>query len=324
MGQKISLIILTRGGSRVRRLSVPVSLLIFLGVAMLCNLGALGFFLSGAALGHRSAETLQQKTALIAQQRHEIAEQRMQIEFFDNEVSALKERILRLHQFEAQFRTLARLEPPPSIQTVFDATETPGESASPVVRDMNAHVRALDVVSEDKQRRFEALRTELEGKQNLLTATPAIRPTEGWITSRYGTRISPFTDQEELHQGLDIANRVGTEVVATGDGVVSFVGSKGSMGKLMVIDHGYGMVTRYAHLNEPLKKSGDKVKRGDIIAYMGSSGRSTGPHLHYEVELNGVLVDPVAYIMNWSFFEPLSGEGGTISAPSPLPETPKE
>ncbi len=97
---------------------------------------------------------------------------------------------------------------------------------------------------------------------------------------------------------MDIANRKGTAILATANGIVSFAGKKGPMGNVVVIDHGHGMITRYAHLSEALKKQGDTVKRGDIIAQMGNSGRSTGPHLHYEVHLNGVPVNPVTYILN--------------------------
>jgi murein DD-endopeptidase MepM/ murein hydrolase activator NlpD len=118
------------------------------------------------------------------------------------------------------------------------------------------------------------------------------------MTSRFGRRVSPFTGRKELHKGVDIANRKGTAVLATANGVVSYAGKKGTMGNILVIDHGHGIVTRYAHLSKALKKRGEKVKRGDIVAQMGNSGRSTGPHLHYEVHLNGVPVNPAKYILN--------------------------
>jgi murein DD-endopeptidase MepM/ murein hydrolase activator NlpD len=138
----------------------------------------------------------------------------------------------------------------------------------------------------------------LEGQRNLLASTPAIRPSSGWMTSRFGYRTSPFTGRKEFHKGVDIANRKGTAILATADGIVSFAGQKGAMGNIVVIDHGHGLVTRYAHLSKALKKRGEAVKRGDIIAQMGNSGRSTGPHLHYEVQLNGVPVNPAKYILN--------------------------
>jgi murein DD-endopeptidase MepM/ murein hydrolase activator NlpD len=135
-----------------------------------------------------------------------------------------------------------------------------------------------------------------------LASTPAIRPLSGdaksWVTSRFGYRKSPFTGRREFHKGLDIASRKGTPILATADGVVTFAGKKGLLGMTIVIDHGHGMKTRYGHNHELLKKRGDKVKRWEPIALMGSSGRSTGPHTHYEVHLNGIPVNPEKYILN--------------------------
>ena len=145
---------------------------------------------------------------------------------------------------------------------------------------------------------FESLLKYLDDQKSLLASTPAISPAKGWITSRFGYRKSPFTGRKEIHKGLDIASRMKTPVQATADGVIVFCGSKGFMGKVVVIDHGHGMVTRYAHLHKTLKKKGDRVKRGDRIGLIGNSGRSTGPHLHYNVRLNGISVNPEKYILN--------------------------
>jgi murein DD-endopeptidase MepM/ murein hydrolase activator NlpD len=145
---------------------------------------------------------------------------------------------------------------------------------------------------------FEELLEQIKKQRNLLAGTPTIRPVDGWVTSRFGYRKSPFTGRRELHKGLDISNRKGTPIMATADGVVCFADKKGLYGLTMVIDHGHGLKTRYAHLNKLLKKKGENVKRGDVIAQMGSTGRSTGPHLHYEVRLNGVPVNPAKYILN--------------------------
>ena len=133
---------------------------------------------------------------------------------------------------------------------------------------------------------------------DLLASTPAIRPTKGWKTSGFGYRVSPFTGLKEFHKGVDIATRKGTPIIASADGVVTFAGTKGMMGRVITIDHGHGMITRYGHLHKALKKRGDAVKRGEKIALVGSSGRSTGPHLHYEVLLNGLPVNPEKYILN--------------------------
>jgi murein DD-endopeptidase MepM/ murein hydrolase activator NlpD len=103
---------------------------------------------------------------------------------------------------------------------------------------------------------------------------------------------------KEFHRGLDIATRKGTPIISTADGVVTFAGRKGGLGKVLVIDHGHGMVTRYCHLQKWVVGSGTRVKRGDKIALVGNSGRSTAPHLHYEIHLNGIPVNPSKYILN--------------------------
>ena len=101
-----------------------------------------------------------------------------------------------------------------------------------------------------------------------------------------------------MHEGLDIATKTGTPIVSPADGVVAFAGIKGSFGRILVIDHGYGYTTFYGHCSSLEKKVGDKVKRGDVIAYVGSSGQTTGPHLHYEVRVNGVCTNPTKYILD--------------------------
>jgi murein DD-endopeptidase MepM/ murein hydrolase activator NlpD len=121
---------------------------------------------------------------------------------------------------------------------------------------------------------------------------------DGWKTSSFGYRRSPFTGRRELHKGLDIAAPNGSPIIAPADGVVTYSARKGLMGNMISIKHGYGLLTRYGHLSKMLKKKGEKVERGEIIALVGSTGRSTGPHLHYEVRLNGVPVNPEKYILN--------------------------
>ena len=163
---------------------------------------------------------------------------------------------------------------------------------------MHDQVQQLDRASKGQKNAFESLLESLENQRNLLACTPAIRPTNGWTTSRFGYRMSPFTGLREFHKGLDIANRKGTPVHTTADGVVAFIGNKGLLGKVIVVDHGHGMVTRYAHIDKALKKRGERVKRGDFIATIGNSGRTTGTHLHYEILVNGVPVNPEKYILN--------------------------
>lgn len=120
----------------------------------------------------------------------------------------------------------------------------------------------------------------------------------GWVTSGFGFRTDPFTGLTQMHEGIDISNRVGTNVVAPADGIVSDTGNDLVHGKMLVVSHGFGMTTRYAHLSKFTVRVGQKVKRGDKIAEVGMTGRTTGPHLHYEVKLNGISANPMRYILN--------------------------
>lgn len=130
-----------------------------------------------------------------------------------------------------------------------------------------------------------------------LASTPSIWPTKGWVTSGFGPRIDPFTGQRKMHEGLDIATRHGNPVVAPADGIVISVGARGDYGNVVAIDHGYGIVTRYGHLSSIDVEVGQLVGRGMLIGRVGSTGRSTGPHLHYEVHVAGIPVSPSRYIL---------------------------
>lgn len=136
----------------------------------------------------------------------------------------------------------------------------------------------------------------LEGQTQKLAATPSIWPTSGYVTSGYGNRTSPFTGRTQFHSGLDIAADFGTIVVAPASGRVVRSGDNGALGRMIELDHGYGVRTHYGHLTKALVNRGQTVGRGEPIGTVGSTGRSTGPHLHYGVEVNGRTVDPTNYI----------------------------
>lgn len=137
----------------------------------------------------------------------------------------------------------------------------------------------------------------LSERQSLLSSTPSIKPARGWFTSRFGYRVDPFTNRPEMHAGLDVAAPSGTPVYAPADGIVSFAGYDSGYGKLVSIDHGYGVVTRYGHNSRIFVEQGQKVHRWDVISAVGSTGRSTGAHLHYEVRIHGIAIDPMNYIL---------------------------
>jgi murein DD-endopeptidase MepM/ murein hydrolase activator NlpD len=125
-----------------------------------------------------------------------------------------------------------------------------------------------------------------------LASAPSIWPARGWLTSEFGVRLDPSSSERAMHRGVDIATPHGAPVLAPADGVVVFSGIEGSYGKVLVIDHGYGLKTRYGHLSEVLVAPGDRVKRGGRVALVGNTGRSTGAHLHYEVRVNGIPENP--------------------------------
>lgn len=129
------------------------------------------------------------------------------------------------------------------------------------------------------------------------SSLPMIAPVQGWVTSDFGLRRSPLSGRRQLHEGVDIASTYGSAVIATGDGVVTFAGRYGGLGQKIVLDHGYGLATVYGHNSQILVSDGERVERGQIIARVGSSGRSTGPHLHYEVLVNGIPIDPRHFLL---------------------------
>lgn len=156
----------------------------------------------------------------------------------------------------------------------------------------------LGAVAEGQGGTLEELVKSLEGKHNRLASSPSIWPAKGWLTSRYGYRTSPFTNKKQFHAGIDIAGRAGTDVIAPARGKVVFSGKRGPLGNSLIIDHGHGVRTQYGHNKELFVKVGEKVERGQKVATLGSTGRSTGPHLHYVVEVGGKTRNPLDYIFD--------------------------
>lgn len=241
-------------------------------------------------------------------QQKEIVNQRKQLKAFAADINSLKSKLVDLKSFEEKIRNIANINENANPEHLFGVggsipedldTQIPiTEKHNSLIREMYEQTKQFNLAAVNQKKSFESLFNNLEDQRNLLASTPAICPTTGWISSTFGYRTSPFTGLREFHKGLDIATRKGTPILATADGVVTFAGTKGLMGKLIVIDHGHGIVTRYAHIHKMLKKRGDAVKKGDTIALIGNTGRSTGPHVHYEVHLNGIPINPEKYILN--------------------------
>ncbi|MBL8922548.1 MAG: M23 family metallopeptidase [Myxococcaceae bacterium] len=164
-----------------------------------------------------------------------------------------------------------------------------------------ALVARLDKLSAEATRQeqsLQELQAYFSGQKSLLASVPSVWPTRGWVTSDFGSRVDPYTSERVMHAGIDIAGPHGKEIIAPSDGTVVFAGLEGGYGNVVVIDHGYGIKTRYGHLASVKVKPGERVKRGDLVAAMGNTGRSTGPHLHYEVRVNGIAQNPRKFILD--------------------------
>ena len=255
-----------------------------------------------------SAVTALDNTLQLSNQTDEVMRQREQIQEFAEEISTLKTKLVALNDFEKKIRIIANIESREEQDNLFGIggsipedldTQIPlTQKHNSLIREMHEQVGQLHLATHNQDQNFDTLLKSLQDQQNLLASTPAVRPCPGWTTSSFGYRISPFTGRREFHKGFDIANRKGTPITATADGMIAFAGPKGLLGNTVVVDHGHGMVTRYGHLEKVMVKRGTPVKRGDTIGLMGNTGRSTGPHVHYEVHLNGIPVNPDKYILN--------------------------
>jgi len=146
--------------------------------------------------------------------------------------------------------------------------------------------------------RLQTVRTDVDKRNQLAAATPSIWPTHGWLSSSMGNRSDPFTGEKDFHPGLDISADKGDPVYATADGKVVNASAAGNYGNLVILDHGYGLETRYGHLSAFKVEPGQTVKRGDLIGLVGSTGRATSSHLHYEVRANGRILNPLQLLLN--------------------------
>ncbi len=208
-------------------------------------------------------------------------------------LDALGERLVDmggLDKGEFSFDMAPALGGPEAVHTLDEPSALP---------DLLHEMDQLETMIEHRQQQL-ALVEDLIMNSNLEDAVhPTGRPvSKGWISSYFGMRNDPFTGKRTMHKGMDFAGKEGSEVVAVASGVVTWAGERYGYGELVEINHGKGYVTRYGHNSEVLVEIGDRVKQGEVIANMGSTGRSTGPHVHFEVVRNGKIVDPTKYILN--------------------------
>lgn len=294
---KFTLILIPNSKGVSRQLTVP-RLLVYGGMVAIVALLATSLYLSAEYF------TDQVASAELDRLRSENADLAKKFEKMRWELTEVERRYTDLVKKEMAVRTLFDLpEIDPEERQLGIGGPTPPSVEEMTAAEHEAYVTEREVdrllrLSAFELQNFAEVEQELVGLKDRLDHTPSIWPTRGWLSSGYGVRNDPFTGYRTMHHGLDIANHRGTPVVATADGKVINVRYNGSLGKMITIDHGYGFRTRYGHLQESKVKVGQRVQRGDVIAQMGSSGYSTGPHLHYEILRNGKSLNPSKYILN--------------------------
>lgn len=261
-------------------------------------LGAVALTLTGFGIHYVGLVNHAETNRLL---REENSQLRAQLQLVQEKVAHIGETLDRVERFDQKLRSLTSLTDSSRGLAIgpLDSPARPGSDRDTADEEGELGERLDALVDEAirSERSLADLQRYFEDQKSLLASTPSVWPARGWVTSDFGGRLDPYTAHRRMHQGIDIANRHGSPVVATADGVVVFAGTEGAYGKVLVLDHGYGVKTRYGHLAEFMAKVGEKVKRGQAIAEMGNTGRSTGPHLHYEVRVNGIPENPRKFIL---------------------------
>lgn len=302
----MNVILLSRRDGRARQFNLarPRTLGGLLGLTVL---GVAGVFTLGWQLGkgvHREialAETTR-FAAVLAQQKQEIAglkqQLQLRIDAMAMRIGEVNAHIIRLNALGKRLTEMAEID-----SREFDFDRSPpsggpeGEGVSAQIPDLSAMLARLEQRADLRESQLAALENVILTRELKEEIHPEGRPVAtGYISSYFGERADPFDGRETFHKGVDFAGSIGSDVVAVAAGVVTWAGERSGYGKLIEINHGDGYATRYAHNSRTLVSIGQTVKRGEAVALMGSTGHSTGPHVHFEVLHNGRQVDPLSFI----------------------------
>jgi murein DD-endopeptidase MepM/ murein hydrolase activator NlpD len=237
--------------------------------------------------------------------RQRVSEQNLTLYNLNSKFESLETEVERLRALDARVRSLARIDLPLRPGAAGKTGRPAGiggvetqESAAATRLDRLMDLR-LEQLKKDVMvdlRNLEVLREELDSRRMVLESIPALWPVRGILSSGFGVRNSPFTDTPVFHHGLDIMARPGVQVIAAAAGRVVRSGYESLFGNVVVLEHGFGYRTLYAHLQERLAEAGDIVQKGDPVGTLGETGRTTGPHLHFEVHVNGLAVNPTRFL----------------------------
>jgi murein DD-endopeptidase MepM/ murein hydrolase activator NlpD len=285
-----TLLIVPKTKRSVRKFTASSTHLKVLFIACLAALSSLSFFLYDYARTKNDEFQLRSLKVLTESQKEQIG-------FLASRVKDFEKKMEDLRQLDQKIRTIANLDGKKPANLMLGIGGIPAEdNANPSIDRINKNLDRLLKAASSQENSFAELLEYLKKRESILAATPSIWPVKGWVTSEFGYRTSPYGSREEFHRGIDIAARLGKEIMVPADGIVTEVVDRADMGRYVVVDHMKGMKTGYAHLLRSTVSPGKSVKRGEVIGYVGNSGRSTGSHLHYSVYLNGIPVNPRKYL----------------------------
>jgi len=283
-------IVVPHAKARFRKFQVPVRVLRWGGMLA----GTLGLVLT-AIVAHYF---------WIAAERHEATRLRaenkaltLKTREYEQSLSRLQTKVAGLQRMVDKLGVMAGLDselpaPPAGVGGVVGS-----ESVAPS-KDANFSLPGLEKNLDSLREKSVELEALYEDQKQLLASTPSIWPVRGYLSSRFGNRTDPFTGAPDFHPGIDISTPRGTKIHAPAAGLVVSVGERGGYGKSIIVDHGFGVMTRYAHMDGYNVKAGQRVKRGDLLGFVGNTGRSVAPHLHYEVWVNDRLQNPIHFILD--------------------------
>ena len=287
MAKYHKLILVSEPGGQAKSLRIRKSLFGLSVFTLLCGICLFSFFVWSYVSHRIDYQELQRLRVETSNQRQDVQRLVLDVERLQHELGALA-------MAEARIRQLANLEDEKRlIPIAMGGQPDPGSNS---LSDIQHQINALQIEIELRRQSQQDVRNLLNDQISISRSTPKGWPTRGWLSSYFGQRKSPFTGRTVMHEGLDIAANTGTPVTVTADGIVVRVEYSPTYGNTVVVDHGYGYQTLYAHNSRNLVKVGQRVKRGDRIAQVGNTGMSTGPHLHYEVHLNGVPINPRPFL----------------------------
>ncbi len=291
-----------RSAQRLSHRAVGIGLVLVLVV--MPAIAALVGYAAGLGAGSHDERLSQMVEEELTAQRHDISlakeEAQESLNALTLRLAELQSRVIRLDAVGQRLTEMAQLD-----KGEFDFENPPaqgGPASGSVLKgaELSDFVASFDVLSQqldDRERQLGVLESLLMSRDLEEEVFPAGFPAEkGWVSSFFGKRTDPFTGRPARHEGIDIAGKKGSGILAVASGVVTWSGDRYGYGSMVEVNHGNGYVTRYAHNSENLVQVGDAVKKGQAIALMGSSGRSTGPHVHFEVLRNGVVVNPLKYV----------------------------